>query len=55
MSDHVLVINAGSSSLKYSVVDARTGEPAAAGLVERIGESQSRHVHHGSAGETEQR
>jgi acetate kinase len=53
MSDHVLVINAGSSSLKYSVVDTRTGEPAASGLVERIGESQGRHVHSGPAGETE--
>ena len=53
MSDHVLVINAGSSSLKYSVVDARTGEAAAAGLVERIGESQSRQVHRSPAGETE--
>ena len=53
MSDHVLVINAGSSSLKYSVVDTRTGEPAASGLVERIGESQGRHVHRGSADETE--
>ena len=36
MSDHVLVINTGSSSLKYSVVDARTGEAAASGLAERI-------------------
>ncbi len=53
MSDHVLVINAGSSSLKYSVVDARTGEAAAAGLVERIGEGEGRHVHRGPAGETE--
>ena len=53
MSDHVLVINAGSSSLKYSVVDARTGAAAAAGLVERIGESQSRQVHRSPAGETE--
>ena len=53
MSDHVLVINAGSSSLKYSLVDARTGEAAATGLVERIGESQARHVHRGPGGETE--
>lgn len=53
MSDHVLVINAGSSSLKYSVVDARTGESAASGLAERIGESQARHVHRGPDGETE--
>jgi acetate kinase len=53
MSDHVLVINAGSSSLKYSVVDARTGEAAAAGQVERIGEGEGRHVHRSPAGETE--
>ena len=53
MSGHVLVINAGSSSLKYSLVDARTGEAAATGLVERIGEEQSHHVHHGPAGEFE--
>ena len=39
MSSHVLVINAGSSSLKYSLVDAATGESAGHGLVERIGES----------------
>jgi len=53
MSDHVLVINAGSSSLKYSLVDARSGEAAASGLVERIGEGQGRHVHRGPGGETE--
>jgi acetate kinase len=53
MSDHVLVINAGSSSLKYSLVTARTGEAAASGLAERIGESQSRHVHRGPAGQTD--
>lgn len=33
----VLVVNAGSSSLKYQVLDARTGETAASGLVDRIG------------------
>lgn len=33
----VLVVNAGSSSLKYQVLDAETGETAATGLVERIG------------------
>ncbi|MFF0268191.1 acetate/propionate family kinase [Kribbella sp. NPDC004536] len=47
MTQHVLVINAGSSSLKYSLVDAATGEAAATGLVERIGEEQSHHVHNG--------
>ncbi|HET6741706.1 MAG TPA: acetate kinase [Kribbella sp.] len=50
MSEHVLVINAGSSSLKYSLVDAASGEAAASGLVERIGEEQSHHVHHGPSG-----
>lgn len=35
----ILVINAGSSSVKYQLVDAETGECAASGLVERIGEA----------------
>jgi acetate kinase len=39
MSRVVLVLNAGSSSLKYSLVDGDTGESLAGGLVERIGES----------------
>ncbi|MFF0341463.1 acetate/propionate family kinase [Kribbella sp. NPDC004875] len=51
MTGHVLVINAGSSSLKYSLVDAASGEAAATGLVERIGEDQSHHVHHGPDGD----
>ena len=33
----VLVINAGSSSLKYQLVDPGTGASDATGLVERIG------------------
>ncbi|MFW5474107.1 acetate/propionate family kinase [Knoellia sp. CPCC 206450] len=33
----VLVVNAGSSSLKYSVLDAESEETAAEGIVERIG------------------
>ena len=33
----VLVVNAGSSSLKYQVLDAATGETAATGLVDQIG------------------
>ncbi|WP_328324500.1 acetate kinase [Kribbella sp. NBC_00382] len=52
MSDHVLVINAGSSSLKYSLIDGASGEAAASGLVERIGEPESRHLHRGPDGET---
>ncbi|MFZ5847584.1 MAG: acetate/propionate family kinase [Actinomycetota bacterium] len=39
MSRVVLVLNAGSSSLKYSLVEGDTGESLAGGLVERIGES----------------
>ncbi|WP_020385063.1 acetate/propionate family kinase [Kribbella catacumbae] len=52
MSDHVLVINAGSSSLKYSLIDAASGEAAASGVVERIGEPEGHHVHHGTDGES---
>jgi acetate kinase len=51
MTEHVLVINAGSSSLKYSLVDSASGEAAATGLVERIGEEDGHHVHHGPKGE----
>ena len=51
MSDHVLVINAGSSSLKYSLVDATSGQSAAGGLVERIGEPEGHHLHRGPQGE----
>lgn len=36
MSSLVLVINAGSSSLKYSLVDADTGETRAVGVAERV-------------------
>lgn len=36
MSSLVLVINAGSSSLKYSLVDAETGATSASGVAERI-------------------
>jgi acetate kinase len=51
MTEHVLVINAGSSSLKYSLVDSASGAAAATGLVEQIGEERSHHVHHGPKGE----
>ena len=50
MSAQVLVVNAGSSSLKYSLVDAETGEAAASGLVERIGESLGSLEHTTSTG-----
>ncbi|MDH6133121.1 acetate kinase [Kitasatospora sp. MAA4] len=41
----VLVLNAGSSSVKYQLIDMVDGERLAAGLVERIGESAGRLVH----------
>jgi acetate kinase len=50
----VLVINSGSSSVKYQLVDPVGGEAIASGLVERIGESEGR-VTHTVAGEKTQR
>ncbi|MDP9805830.1 acetate kinase [Trueperella bonasi] len=47
----VLVINSGSSSIKYQLVDPSSGESIAVGLVERIGESTS-HLEHEYDGET---
>lgn len=41
----VLVINAGSSSLKYQLVRAESGEPLATGLIERIGLDEGRAKH----------
>ncbi len=51
MSRVVLVLNAGSSSLKYSLVAGDSGESLAGGLVERIGESAGILTHHGPGGE----
>ncbi|HEY8319722.1 MAG TPA: acetate kinase [Amnibacterium sp.] len=41
MSGSVFVLNAGSSSLKYQLVDPDSGEVHVAGIVERIGEEGS--------------
>ncbi|WP_165985342.1 acetate kinase [Streptomyces sp. YIM 98790] len=41
----VLVLNSGSSSVKYQLIDMADGSRRAAGLVERIGERTSRLVH----------
>ncbi|MEV4613385.1 acetate kinase [Kitasatospora sp. NPDC049258] len=41
----ILVLNAGSSSLKYQLIDMLDGSRAAAGLVERIGEPAGRLAH----------
>jgi len=50
---NVLVINCGSSSVKYSLfrmTDSEAGEEAASGIVERIGEAESR-IRHEARGE----
>ena len=51
----VLVLNSGSSSVKYQLLEMRDGSRLAAGLVERIGERTSRLVHTPSAGDGERR
>ncbi|MEO7129847.1 MAG: acetate kinase [Dermatophilaceae bacterium] len=50
MNTPVLVINAGSSSLKYQLLDADSGETQASGIIERIGESDSYAAHSGPNG-----
>ncbi|MFZ0158422.1 MAG: acetate kinase [Kineosporiaceae bacterium] len=52
MSDLVLVLNAGSSSLKYQVVDPVAGSVATSGRRERIGEPGSPLTDHRAAFET---
>ncbi|MDR2050495.1 MAG: acetate kinase [Deltaproteobacteria bacterium] len=46
----VLVVNCGSSSFKYQLLDMDTGKPLCSGLVERIGESSSPFSHKKYAG-----
>ncbi|BDR54532.1 acetate kinase [Bombiscardovia apis] len=46
MARTVLVINSGSSSIKYQLVDLETGEGLASGLVEKIGEPVDGHYKH---------
>ncbi|MFN2319118.1 MAG: acetate kinase, partial [Dermatophilaceae bacterium] len=45
----VLVVNSGSSSLKYQLIDPRTGENRAKGTIERIGEPGSDVADHAAA------
>jgi acetate kinase len=54
MSRHVLVLNAGSSSIKYRLVDVETGDAPASGLVDRIGEPGSAVRHSAPGGRTEE-
>ncbi|KQQ92631.1 acetate kinase [Leifsonia sp. Leaf325] len=47
----VLVVNSGSSSFKYQLIDSESERMLATGLVERIGEAQGRAVHTVVAGD----
>jgi acetate kinase len=49
--EQILVINTGSSSLKYSFFDTANDTNTARGAVERIGLNGTRLVHHGPRGE----
>lgn len=49
IAETVLVINSGSSSLKYQLIEPNNGASLAAGLVEQIGEPMS-HIRHMSGG-----
>ncbi|GAA2229487.1 MULTISPECIES: acetate kinase [Streptomyces] len=51
----VLVLNSGSSSLKYQLLDMRDSSRLAVGLVERIGEQTSRLKHTPAGGESRER
>ncbi|TQK51781.1 acetate kinase [Streptomyces sp. SLBN-118] len=51
----VLVLNSGSSSVKYQLLDMRDNSRLAVGLVERIGEETSRLVHTPLGGGAEKR
>ncbi|ACQ81293.1 acetate kinase [Beutenbergia cavernae DSM 12333] len=53
--DAVLVLNSGSSSLKYQLVNPSGGEAVASGIVERIGEGSSSDIRHTFAGNTTSR
>ncbi|MCW2652170.1 MAG: acetate kinase [Mycobacterium sp.] len=41
MTDTVLVLNSGSSSLKYALLDPDSGQSMATGIIERIGDGSS--------------
>jgi acetate kinase len=51
MTERVLVLNCGSSSIKYQLIDPSSGEALAAGLAERIGESEGILTHRDGDGE----
>lgn len=47
----VLVVNSGSSSIKYQIIDMDSEDVVAKGLIERIGAGSGRVTHHGPDGE----
>jgi acetate kinase len=53
VTQHILVINAGSSSIKYQLIDVATGVRQTSGLVERIGEGLGRVKHESDGREFE--
>ena len=53
MTRPVLVINSGSSSMKYQLVDTDSGSAMATGIVERIGSPGARAVHRSGGPATE--
>lgn len=52
MSQQVLVINSGSSSIKYQLIDVEAEDSVATGIVERIGEEAGAVTHRGPDGTT---
>ncbi|MGW5452193.1 acetate kinase [Nocardia sp. NPDC003979] len=50
MSDLVLVLNSGSSSIKYQLLHADSGEVVASGLAEKIGEAHGGRIVHECGG-----
>ena len=45
MSNHILLLNCGSSSMKYQLFDPETQSPLAVGIVERIGQDVGKLKH----------
>jgi len=52
VSEQVLVVNAGSSSIKYQLIDVASGTALASGLLERIGQPMGTVRHDGPDGRT---
>ncbi|SDI08829.1 acetate kinase [Sinosporangium album] len=55
MSDQVLVLNIGSSSIKYELLRTATRHRMAVGLVERVGDGRGRLTHRPEGGEPYER